>query len=690
MRSSVRSFGPCGLLLLAALSVSAAGLAEAQSGGSDPASAEARLVAVNLYQGGLAWLTWEAEIAGEQIVRLRVQRSSLDDLLASLSLAGGATVRSISYPVSDTLARRLDSLPVDPGAGSSLASFLAQQRGAVLSASGPAGSHEGRLLAVDSGAAIRVTGEIGRSGDGGQAPGGGFLVLQTNAGIRSIPLTEDLLIRFADPSLNAALTDALAAIASERTDDIIPVELRVSAGDGPASRLRIAWLQEAPAWKASYRIDHRGSSGELTAFAIVDNPGATAWEDVQLTLETGAPVSFRMPLSDPFVLPRPELPVPLAQAGAVPEFAADLAPGAGSRGAPPSAARSESLGLADAFSSEPRPQAAIQAAAVAEDGSGPQASQRYRIVRPVTLEAGASALVPLVLASVDLSLQSVFDHRQDSTRPYRTLSFRNSTGLFLPAGPVTLISDSGFGGSAVLPALPDGAEALLALAVDSELRVTRLLSGSTTAISRVTASRGVLRIQRSQERRWTWRVESAATRDVQLLVVEPLNPGWDLADISGFSSERIVGAERRLGVSIPAGSDPLELGLTESRITATETAIGGIGEAELVAIVESGAASTALSAGIRAILDLRAEIAGIEQQIRELDSARNRLFNDQARIRDNLNAVGTDSDLGRRYLAQLQEQEDQLAELQLDRDRTSASLAELRRDLADRIEELNG
>lgn len=130
--------------------------------------------------------------------------------------------------------------------------------------------------------------------------------------------------------------------------------------------------------------------------------------------------------------------------------------------------------------------------------------------------------------------------------------------------------------------------------------------------------------------------------------------------------------------------------MTESRITATETAIGGIGEAELVAIVESGAASTALSAGIRAILDLRAEIAGIEQQIRELDSARNRLFNDQARIRDNLNAVGTDSDLGRRYLAQLQEQEDQLAELQLDRDRTSASLAELRRDLADRIEELNG
>ncbi len=690
MASGVRRLGPCGLLLLAALGVSAAGLVEAQGDPVRPPAVEARLAAVHLYQGGLAWQIWEAEVRGSGVVRLRVQRSALDDLLATLVPSGDALVTGISYPVRDTLERTLGSLPVDPGPGVSLSAFLAAQRGAILRATTRSATYQGRLLAVDE--SRQPGGSIGQGPAGYQADPAavGAMILQTADGVRSIPLTHDLVIRFADPALNTALTSALVAIETAREDDVVPVELWVQGRPSESVVLQLAWLQEAPAWKASYRLEQRGDETQLTAFAVVDNPGAAAWEEVRLSLETGAPISFRMALSDPLTVPRPELPVPLNVPGAVPEFGADLAP-SGSRGAPrPSAAaRSGNFILADREMAEAAPLGALQAAAIAETDSGPLASQRYRISEPVNLPAGASALVPLALQPVTFQSRSVFDQRQDPSRPYQTVSLLNTTGLFLPAGPLSLVREGSFAGSSLLPALPAGAEALLPLAVDSDLRIIRGLGGTTTAIATATVSEGVLRVQRRQERRWTWTVESAAATDRELLIVEPVNPGWDLLETQGVEEERVVGTERRLLVVVPAGSEAFSVGTTEFRVTATETGIGAVSDAELLAIVESGVASGALSSELRAILDLRRHLSRVEQQMRELDSARSGIVSDQSRLRDNLNAVGPDSALGRRYVEQLTAQEDELTALATERVTLEQERSRLRDALSQRISRLD-
>jgi septal ring factor EnvC (AmiA/AmiB activator) len=75
------------------------------------------------------------------------------------------------------------------------------------------------------------------------------------------------------------------------------------------------------------------------------------------------------------------------------------------------------------------------------------------------------------------------------------------------------------------------------------------------------------------------------------------------------------------------------------------------------------------------VAKLSALVTAINQatsQRDQLDAERNRIAEDQERIRRNLQSVGAGSDLGRRYLATLQSQEDRLAEIE----RGDAALAD--------------
>src|SRR5207244_11454640 len=91
----------------------------------------------------------------------------------------------------------------------------------------------------------------------------------------------------------------------------------------------IAYVQEAPVWKTSYRLvlpdapkDKDGKpapkKGEgstpdrftIQGWAIVENTTDDDWKNVTLSLVSGRPVSFRMDLYEPLYVFRPEVPVP--------------------------------------------------------------------------------------------------------------------------------------------------------------------------------------------------------------------------------------------------------------------------------------------------------------------------------------------------------------------------------------------
>ena len=70
------------------------------------------------------------------------------------------------------------------------------------------------------------------------------------------------------------------------------------------------YLVETPVWKTSYRLILDGEKqGFLQGWALVDNTSEDDWENVQLTLVAGRPISFIQDLYRPLYTQRPRVAV---------------------------------------------------------------------------------------------------------------------------------------------------------------------------------------------------------------------------------------------------------------------------------------------------------------------------------------------------------------------------------------------
>jgi len=91
-----------------------------------------------------------------------------------------------------------------------------------------------------------------------------------------------------------------------------PTELELVFSPRPSRPVSIAYAVPTAAWKATYRIilptkDQKERRALLQAWALIDNVGDEDWQDVRVTLATGAPLSYASDLRSPTMMQRPEL-----------------------------------------------------------------------------------------------------------------------------------------------------------------------------------------------------------------------------------------------------------------------------------------------------------------------------------------------------------------------------------------------
>ena len=72
--------------------------------------------------------------------------------------------------------------------------------------------------------------------------------------------------------------------------------------------VRMGYIQAAPIWKTTYRLVLADEQKPLLqGWAIVENTSEEDWNNVDLTLVSGRPISFTMDLYQPLYMPRPEV-----------------------------------------------------------------------------------------------------------------------------------------------------------------------------------------------------------------------------------------------------------------------------------------------------------------------------------------------------------------------------------------------
>ncbi len=96
----------------------------------------------------------------------------------------------------------------------------------------------------------------------------------------------------------------MAVLANARDGDKKAVLIRFT-GEGKRQG-RIGYILETPVWKTSYRLMlEEGQPALVEGWAIVQNTTEQDWNEVNLTLVSGRPISFQMELYEPVYLPRP-------------------------------------------------------------------------------------------------------------------------------------------------------------------------------------------------------------------------------------------------------------------------------------------------------------------------------------------------------------------------------------------------
>lgn len=638
---------------------------------------------VTLFKNGIGYFQHQGPVSGSQLVEIRLSSSQLDDVLKSLTVLDldGGRVTSVTYDSQASLDRRMAELPVDPRQAETLVALLNQFRGNEVMLDAPAGTVTGKLMSAELRNSFR-DGAVGQRIE--------LAVLAPEGRVQVVSLDSAGGLRLVDPQLAADLGRALDLMAETVSGDVRRLHIQAS-GTGER-RMFVGYTAEAPIWKTTYRAVIQPKGTLLQGWAIVDNTTPLAWDDVELSLVSGAPVSFIYRLSQPVYGNRPEVPVstgvsvaPEIHAGAVSEASdmlqAEVASGEFRRQARSmvAAAPSAAFDVGEAIK---------RSGEVAAEATARGEQFEYRIRDRVTIDRNQSALIPILQADLVSEKVTVFNDSRDAI-PRLAIWVTNNTGMTLDGGSFTIIDAGVYAGEGLLATIQPDERRLLSYAVDLGVEFSTKVGSERREVETITASRGVLRMVRKLVETKTYTVRNKTGQAKTLIVEHPVKSGWTL---TGSTRPVESAADYYRFRLASAATSTSSLVVTEERPDESIFRISEASAEQLGVWVRDRALSAQARQALNGIIERQRRVSALARELEQVTANEQRIFSDQERLRGNLSGLSQtpeESRLRQRYIDQLEAQENELTQLRTRREQLEQQLQQARLELAEAIESLN-
>jgi hypothetical protein len=683
---------------------------------------------VVLFSSGVGYFEHAGAVTGNASSELRFKTQQINDILKSLVLQdmGGGRVTTVVYPSQDPIEKTLRSFQVDITGDPSLAELLSQLRGAKVQLTLGGEQVGGTILGLE-----KKPKAVGGKDENGEpkAIETWWINLISGGTIRSIELADARKIDLEDPQLQEELSQALTALAQARDQDKKPVTIQFS-GQGER-QVRIGYVVETPIWKTSYRLvlPGQGAAGEkkegqpeqaaadkpkLVGWAIVENQTDNDWNNVQLSLVSGRPISFIQNLYSPLYVPRPVV---------QPELYASLRPqtyDAGMEGVErlaeaeantpadrPGRQRAQRTPAAAAPTAgaafENAPSFSLQAgvgggggrggggvddqradnfaASVASVASASKVGELFQYtVGNVSLPRQRSAMIPIVTDDIEVEKLSIYNQSVLARHPLNGARVKNTTGKHLLQGPITVLEGSGYAGDARIDNVPPGQERLISYGIDLQMLVDAKNHKSEAAVVAGKIVKGVLWVTRKNVASQEYHAENKSDKDKTLVIEHPLRGGWTLVE-PGKPAEKTETLYRfRQGVA--AGKQAV-VRVVEENVASQQIAIlpQDVGALEMYARTDKipKEVRDALSKAI----GMKNAMAGTQRQIERRKKELAEITQEQTRIRENLKTVARDNEYADRLLKKLNEQESRIEALQKEADDLQKTFEAQRKELED-------
>ncbi|QRK12171.1 hypothetical protein JQX13_20290 [Archangium violaceum] len=621
---------------------------------------------VVLYKHGVGYFERRGKVNGSETLHFDFKARDMNDVLKSMTVLdlSGGSVSAVSYDSTKPLEQLLQEATIRIPDSGSLTALLGQIKGARVRARlGREQQVEGVIVGLESLPVAQGEVAVHRP----------FLTLLVGASLRSFDLLDMAELVFLDDTVRKDLEFYLATVLSSYKKDTKRLSV-LTAGEGERE-LFVSYVLEAPVWKTSYRIlldEERKPL--LQGWAVVDNTGDEDWEDVDLALIAGLPVSFVHDLYNPRYMKRPvvEVRTEAAAAPVIPEEAFETAAVEevlADEGAP-----MEMMNAMPAM-------AAPAPAPMRTFGAGPRGARRreamersadvktltkevgdlfeYRVDHPVTVHRNQSALVPILHRPFEGRRVLLYNRSTREKNPMACIELKNTTGLTLEGGPVTVTEADTYVGEAMLDTMKPDDKRFVPYAVELGCVVSVEDKTEEGPVFKAVVNRGTLVVEFFHFRRTHYLVRNKAKR-AQTLYLEHPRTGWQLRDTP--EPDETTDGFWRFKRELAAGASE-DFAVTEYSGGQRSYYLSNTGADEVGFFLSSGFIDERVAEGIREVIAIRERVARLNEDEQRLTQERAQLFKDQERIRANIESLksgASQRELAERFVTKLNEQEDRL------------------------------
>jgi hypothetical protein len=667
-------------IAFALLAFAAVSFFSAPAFADDGTSANLPVTRVSLFSSGVGYFEHNGSVSGNASVPLVFSVDVVNDVLKSLVIHDpGSSAPSVRYDASDTLERTLRSLKIDLSENPGVAEILGNLRGAELTVRAPE-AVTGRILGVET--RVLRNADDARAGSATES----YLSLVTASGIRVIGLGEIASFSFSDPAIASDLSRALDLILSSK--DSLTRSLSVNLPGKGERKVSLGYVVPAPVWKASYRLDLGGAKPFFQGWAIVDNAGDSDWNGVELSLVNGKPVSFIQQLYPPLWFSRAV--VPLSIAGSADAVVYDSGYGADMM-------EKEALAYEEYDEAAPAPvMKSLSSPASPSNSSAGSAFARggmktetatarnagdlfvFTAPKPVTIARHSSAMIPLVETALQAEKVSVLSGASalagETVHPMLCASLVNTSGMKLPAGPITVFDSGSYAGDALIEFFPEGDKRIIAFGEDLAVNVG-VSSSDANAIDSVSVANGVMTLSRKRVYSKTYSIRNLASEAKKIIVEHSFVPGATLVAPAKYDEK--TDSVYRLGIALAAKADAT-LEVKESVPVRETVALTRLTPDSLAYYSASGEIPGKVKTALAKAADfLRAESAA-KTKLAAVEGRKDSAVENQDRIRQNLEAAGSDSAQGKEYLHKLAEADTVIEKLDVDIEAAQKAVSDAR------------
>jgi hypothetical protein len=310
---------------------------------------------------------------------------------------------------------------------------------------------------------------------------------------------------------------------------------------------------------------------------------------------------------------------------------------------------------------------------------------RFQLKHPVDLARRRSAMLPIVNADVAAKKVSIYNQQVLAKHPLNGVRLNNTTGMKLMGGPITVFDAGSYAGDAQIDHLGDGDKRLLSYAIDLDVTVDPSVKSDSDLLG-VKIVRGVLHVTRKYVYEQLYTISNQASAARTMVIEHPFHSGRELVEPKE-PAEKTASMYR---FDVPAQADKVtKFNVVEQQVSLQTIAILSTDVGSLVWYTKQGKISHAVREALGKAIEMRNELSTLERRLAERQKELAGIKDGQDRLRRNLATVGKDSELGRRYLNKLNDEETQIEKLEAEIDELRSTIEAKRKALDDYLNALN-